>query len=282
MKLKNAARYFDDDKVYDAYSGTYLWKAQFSSFEGASPDGSFVRRRTVSVAPEVKPAPRRVVKVQNDLWIMGSFMTDTFKGRPIRQSCSAKIVNGSFNLLSPGNAALQNYSEGVQIHGFARYLKDTVNSNTDSDYDPFYDVSFSETEVVPDGYFLRSAQQYFHIRSSQLLTDGFVNAACDEMALDSSAVKNCEVSVVLSGERDPVTELFDAGTVTTGLLLDMYKLYNYQTQADDLNKAGDMSLVLANTTSIYAGQVLTIGVQPWRIVGYTAYFDAWNVHVRRA
>lgn len=282
MKLKNAARYFDDDLVYDGYTGIYLWKGQFSSYEGASPDGSFVRRRTISVTPGTQPASRRVVTVQGELWIMGSLMTDTFKGKPIRQSCSAKAVNGSFTLLSPANAALRSYGAGTPIYGFSRYLKDTVNSNTDSDYDPFYDVSFSETESIPDGYFLRSAKQYFHVRSSQLLTDGFTNAACDELSLGSATVRNCEVSVVLKGETDPITEVPDAGAATTGLLLDMYKLYAYQTQADDINKAGDMSLVLSNTVQIRAGQALTIDTQPWRIVGYTAYLDGWNAHVRRA
>lgn len=282
MKLKNAAKYFDNDTVYDSYTGKLLFKAQFSSYEGASPDGSFVRRRTISVAPGTKPAARRVVTVQGERWIMGSLMTDTFKDKPIRQSCSAKIVNGNFTLLTPARAALRNYAGGLQMYGFSRYLKDTVNSNSDSDYDPFYDVSFGETEVVPDGYFLRSSDQYFHIRSTQLLTDGFVNVACDELALDKGAVKNCEVTVILAGAVNPITEVASAGVTTTGLLLDMYKLYAYQTQADELNKAGDMSLVLAKTVAIQAGQAITIGTQPWRIIGFTAYHDAWNVHVRRA
>ena len=41
MKLKSAARYFDNDTVTDGYTGALLFKAQFSSYEGAAPMEAF-------------------------------------------------------------------------------------------------------------------------------------------------------------------------------------------------------------------------------------------------
>lgn len=281
MKLKNAAKYFDDDSVFDAYSGAFIFKGQFSGYDAASPDGSFQRRRVASVAPGVIPAPRRVVVVQGDRWVMGDFVIDAFKDKPIRKTAVAKKVTGLFSLLTPGQAATR--SAGVRdIYGASSYLKDTVNTITESDYDPQYQVAFGSVEVIPDGYFLRSADQYFHIRSVQHLLAGLVNASCDQIVLQNSAVKNCEVQVAIAGTVDPLTELATGGYIVYGLMLDMYMLYTYQTQSTEINKPGDMSLILANTAPIRAGQTLSIAGLPWRIVDFSPYHDAWNVHIRRA
>jgi len=281
MKLKSAAKYFDDDSAFDGYSGALLFKGQFSGYDAASPDGSFQRRRIASVAPAVMPAPRRVIVVQGDRWVMGDFVTDAFKDQPIRKTAVAKKVTGLYTLLTPGQAATR--SAGVRdIYGASSYLKDTVNTLSESDYDPQYQVAFGSVEVIPDGYFLRSPEQYFHIRSVQLLLAGLVNASCDQIILETSAVKNCEVEVAIAGVIDPVTELTTGSSLVFGLMLDMYMLYTYQTQSVEINKPGDMSLILANTVVIRAGQTLTIAGTPWRIVDFSPYHDAWNVHIRRA
>lgn len=282
MKLKNAAKYFDTDSVYDAYSGDYLFKAQFSTFEGASPDGSFHRRRTVSVAPEVVAAPRRVVTVQGTTWIMGELIAEGFRDKPIRKSSSAKEVTGLYDLLTPGQAALREPTGIKQLYGHANYLKDTVNSLTDSAYDPQYEVTFAFPEVIQAGNFLRSLEHFLHIRTVQFANEGYWIATADEIAA-APTQNSCEVAVVLSGTFNPVTESYGVGTSTTGILLDMYKLYNFNTQADPRNQAGDMSLLVAKTAiTPLAGQTLEVAGEEWRNIKFTSYHDAWNIQIRRS
>lgn len=282
MKLKNAAKYFDTDSVYDAYSGDYLFKAQFSTFEGASPDGSFHRRRTVSVAPEVVAAPRRVVTVQGTTWIMGELIAEGFKDKPIRKSSSAKEVTGLYDLLTPGQAALREPAGIKQLYGHANYLKDTVNSLTDSAYDPQYEVTFAFPEVIQAGNFLRSLEHFLHIRTVQFANEGYWIATADEIAA-APTQNSCEVAVVLAGTFNPITESYGVGTSTTGILLDMYKLYNFNTQADPRNQAGDMSLLVAKTAiTPLAGQTLEVAGEEWRNIRFTSYHDAWNIQIRRS
>ena len=282
MKLKNAAKYFDTDSVYDAYSGDYLFKAQFSTFEGASPDGSFHRRRTVSVAPEVVAAPRRVVIVQGTTWIMGELIAEGFKDKPIRKSSSAKEVTGLYDLLTPGQAALREPTGIKQLYGHANYLKDTVNSLTDSAYDPQYEVTFAFPEVIQAGNFLRSLEHFLHIRTVQFANEGYWIATADEIAA-APTQNSCEVAVVLAGTFNPITESYGVGTSTTGILLDMYKLYNFNTQADPRNQAGDMSLLVAKTAiTPLAGQTLEVAGEEWRNIKFTSYHDAWNIQIRRS
>ena len=279
MKLKSAARYFDNDTVTDGYTGALLFKAQFSSYEGAAPDGSFQRRRVVSVAPGIAPAPRRVVVVQGMRWIMGELVTDAFRDKPIRQTSAAKEATDLFTLLTPAQAALK--STGMPIYGHKQHLKDTVNSVTDSNYDPQYEVFFGITENLKAGYFLKSAQQYLHIRSLLYANEGYWVAVSDELATNPAT--DAEVTATFAGAYDPVTETHAAGVTTTGIMLDMYKLYNFNTEADPRNQAGDMSLIVAKSAvTPKADQLITIAGVNWKNIKFTPYFDAWNIQLRRA
>ena len=282
MKLKNAARYFDNDSVYDGYSGALLFKAQFSSYEGADPDGSFQRRRTVSVAPGVTPASRRVVTVQGTRWLMGELVADTFKDSAIRQTTSAKEVTDLFTLLTPGQAALRSPTGLLALYGQSRYLKDTVNSLTDSSYDPQYEVTFAITETVEAGQFVRSGLRFLHIRTVQFANEGYWIATADEISRTPNATA-CEVSAQFAGVFDPVTETYGVGTTTNAIFLDMYKLYTFHTEADPRNQAGDMSLVVAQSAvTPQPGQEITIDGVKWRNIKFTPYLDAWNIQIRRA
>lgn len=273
MKLKNAAKYFDTDSVYDAYTGDLLFRAQFSTFEGALPDGSFHRRRTVSAAPEVVAAPRRVVTVQGTTWIMGELIAEGFKDKPIRKSSSAKEVTSLYDLLTPGQAALREPAGINQLYGHANYLKDTVNSLTDSAYDPQYEVTFALPEIIQAGNFLRSSKHFLHIRTVQFANEGYWIATADEIAA-APTQNSCEVAVSFLGTNN---------TTTTGILLDMYKLYNFNTQADPRNQAGDMTLIVAKaSTTPIPGQLLEVAGEEWRNIKFTEYHDAWNIQIRRS
>ena len=281
MRLLNAAKTFNQDSVSDGYSGAFLFKAQFASYDAAAMGGNFQRRRTVSTVPSSSPAARRVVSVQGVRWVMGELQLDSYKDKPIRQSCSAKIVTDLFSLRSPAQAALR--GTGIRdIYGSAEYTKHTTNTQTTSEYASFYEVTMGSVENIQTGCFLRSPTRYLHIRNVQIMPEGFVTLACDEISLDSSSVKNCEVTVTLAGAFDPITETEAAGTDVTGILVEMYQLYEYHTQSIDTTKSGDMSLILANTVTVTAGQLITLNSQAWRVINFTPYLDAWNVHIRRA
>ena len=280
MKLINAARLADWDTATDGYSGNYLFKAQFSSFDGASPDGSWARRRTVSVAPGIAPAPRSVVVVQGVRWIMGTLVSDTYKDRPIRQTSSAKEVTDIYQILTPGQAALQQ-SVPLTAYGHLEHLKDTVNSLTDSAYDAQYEAAFALSETIRSGHFLRSPRNFLHIRSVHMTADGFWMATADDLTTTNEGL-GTDVLATFAGSFDPVTETFAPGATVPVIVVDLYKLYNFNTQADQRNQAGDMSLLVAkSSTTPVAGQDIQVNGRKWRNVRFTEYRDAWNVHIRK-
>ena len=281
MKLAAAAVYFDRDSVYDGYTGTLLFKAQFASYDGSQPDGSFSRRRTVSVGPDILHPPRSVVTVHGERWIVGNFIRDGFFDKPIRKTASAKAVTDLFTLVSPGNAAL-GLPGSVSAYGQERYLKDTVNTPTTSDYSPQYEISFGPTEVVPDEYFLRSPTDLYHVRTVYTALEGFQVATADLIGATNYG-ENKFVTVNTDGVIDPITELPAAGVTTTGILMYAYKLYYHATEADPRNSQGDKTLIVAKSAlTPVNGSTLTIDAEPYRIFGVTSYHDSWNLRVRRA
>ena len=281
MKLAKAAVFFDRDSVYDAYTGLLLFKGQFASYDGSQPDGSFSRRRTVSVGPDVLHPPRSVVTVHGERWIVGTFIRDGFFDKPIRKTASAKAVTDLFTFVSPGNAAL-GLPGSVSAYGQERYLKDTVNTPTTSDYSPQYEISFGPTEVVPDEYFLRSPTDLYHVRTVYAALEGFQVATADLIGATNYG-ENKFVTVETAGVIDPITELPAAGVTTTGILMYAYKLYYHATEADPRNNQGDKTLIVAKSAlTPVNGSTLTIDSEPYRIFGITDYHDSWNLRVRRA
>lgn len=285
MKLLAAAKYFDRDSVYDAYTGLLLFKGQFASYDGSQPDGSFSRRRTVSVAPNVVHPARSVVQVHGEKWIVGEFITDGFFDAPIRKTASAKQVTDLFTFLTPGQAALGVTTATpalVSAYGQERYLKDTVNTPTTSDYSPQYEITFGPNEVVPDEYFLRSPNDLYHIRTTYRALEGFTVATADLIGATDYG-ENKYVTAVFGGGIDPITELPAAGTTTTGILLYAYKLYFHATEADPKNNQGDKTLIVAKSAvTPVNGAPVTIDSEAYRIFGITSYHDSWNLRVRRA
>ena len=271
------ANHFDDIAITDAYSGAALYYGQFSSFLESSPDGSTSQRRTLSLAPGLTLPARKVISALSEIWIVGLGNVDGIYGQPIRQSFWMKKASGSYTILTPGQAALN--SAGTTAYGHALSLKDTVNGVSDAEYDPFYNFYFSTTEPVAKGSILKSGSTYYYVRATNDGLSGLIEAGTDE--LDSGAYQS--VTFTLTGAYNPVTDVYAAGSTTTGaILMDRYMLYQKRTETDSQNLAGDMSLLVATSAVTPAvGKTVTISSRTWKILAVTAEQDAWLLHIRR-
>jgi len=275
MKLTNAARYFDTETAKDAYTGAILFKAQLSTFDGASADGSFQRRRTVSVAPEVVLPARSVIESQGSQWILGEMLVDGFKNSAIRKTCSAKKATGLCSILTPGDAAKRVYGAALLAYGSIDYFKDAVLPGS-SELLPVYDLTFAGVEVIPAGSFIVLGEYLYIVKVTRKLVDGFWSISCSQIALT-----DCQVTIYLQGDIDPVTEIPSAGRWAYGLLMDMSILYDYKNAAEAKNVSGDMSLVVQGSEEVSAGTIITVNEQSWLVKGFSDYHDAKVLHICR-
>lgn len=292
MRLSNAARFFDKDLICDGYSNIPLFHGQFTSYDGSKQDGTFSRKRTLSLAPDLILPDRHVILAGSDRWIIGDPNLDSFQGADMRLTLKCKKCTDSYNFLTPGEAALK-LTGAVTAYAFTEYLKDTVNSTTNSEYDPQYKVTIASTEVPKDGTFLRTDTNLLHVRSLYKEAEGFWLLTCDEVSGFNGTIDHAgaadlpggEVVVTFpdAGAYDPITDTYTASVLaTTGILMDRYKLYDLRTQTDPLTKAGDMTLIVAKSAvTPVAGQTVT-APDTWRIQSVVGYQDAWSLHLRRA
>lgn len=283
MNLFQAAKYFDRDVVYDGYTGDLLFKAQFSSYDGSQADGSFLRRRTISIAPGITFPYRRVALVLGERWVLGTPITDGWQGKAIRLTASSKLATDLFTISGPG-AWLDGAVGQRTAYANSRPLKDTVNSTTDSEYDAQYEVTFGVNEPDMRGCFLISERLVLHVRVVKLPAEGFVVAVADDLQseLDSEGNQMGLVDVTLGGVYDPITDRETPGATVKGVVMDMYKLYEYNEQANDTNTRGDLTLLVSQSVNVSTGTEVTIGNYKYMIVTKQPYLDAWNLHIRRA
>lgn len=274
-ELFDIAKHFDDTPVYDAYTGDFVFNGQFSTFNASTSDGSVNKRRVLSLAPDLEIPPRRALTFYDEQWIVGDGSVDAIYSRPIRRSYWMKRVTDSFTLLTPAQACLG--SAGTVIQGYRRYLKDGVNMNTSSEYDPFWEIYTVPIEGVAKGSILRVGSTVYRARSSFRAVDGLQLALSDQLDRDVQSL------VFYNETYNPVTDSKTHTTTTVpGLQLDAYQLWVRNTQADPKNLAGDTSLLVAKSSlTPIAGQVFTISSVKWQVLTVVSELDAWLIHARR-
>lgn len=278
MKLSNAARYFDKEPVYDAYTGDLLFKCQFSTFNDAQSSGATSRRRVMSAAPSVTIPTHRVLRIFGDPWIAGSNDTDGYRGEAIRGNYNLKKATGLFNILTPAEACLS--AAGVSAYAQFSYYKDTIDSITTSDTDPFWNAFFPNTVTANKGAFIRKDSTLYRVRSAYLTDDLYHLAQCDE--LESAALVNATFTNL--GTFDILTDSYTPiSTVVPAIAIEMPKFYKLQTQAEEFEKPGDATVFVAKASvTPTVGSTFAMGGRPWKVIAVVGELDAWAMHVRRA
>jgi len=272
--IYDVACHYDDIQATDAYTGITLFKAQYSSFNEAAKDGTITKRRTMSVRPGITIPTRRAVNFLTETWIVGDGNNDGIYGKAIRTAYWLKKSTALAELQTPLQVC--NATSGIAMHISAMYLKDTVNSTSDTEYDAFWNVFTATGEGVAKGYYFKVGSKYFRIRGQHIETTGFSLAACDE--LDDSSLASATITTGLS--YDPITDTQIGSTSTVSvILLDPGKFYRYATNADDKYTAGDLSLICGVSLSV--GSALTIAGLRWRVLSKEAELDSWVHHIRR-
>lgn len=277
-EMLDVASHFDTDPVVNAYTSVFAFFGQSTTFNEASPDGSVNKRRTLSVNPSITIPSRRAISIYGDVWIVGDSNVDGFSATPIRRTYWLKKATQSAVIQTPGQ--LLAGVVGTLTYVNTEYLKDTVNSTSNAEYDTFWEVFISADETVAKGMYIKWGNYLSRVRNTHLDIAGFNNAQCDE--LDAGSLVTATTNV--GGTYDPISETTTGGGATNypAILLDAYKIYRYDTQADKKVDAGDMFLVVQSSTPSEVGRVFTIDGEKWRVLNKYTELDALSLHIRRA
>lgn len=277
MDLSDASVYFDEDPVYDGYTGTFLFKAQVASFDDAQSDGATNRRRVLSTGPGVALPTRRVVNLYGDRWLVGNSTTDGFYGEVVRQHQAMKRVTDSMTLLTPGQ--LLTNAAGVSLYAHKYYFSDIAGAMDSAEIDTFWNIFVAPGEAAAKGSFFKDGNaRLYRVRNDYLPVECL--RVCQSDTLDPAAL----VSVTWgTGTYDPVNDTVSGSTtVVNAVVLDTPKFYRFRFVSDPTNVKGDVAVFVPTTLTPKAGDSFTMGGVKWRAVTVQAELDAWAVHARRA
>lgn len=273
-EFTDVAKHFDDVTAYDGYTGLAVFKGQFNTHDETSISGSTERKRSMSVAPGTSIPARRVVQVFDERYIVGDGNTDGIFDRATRKAYWLKRSDTLAVVRTPGE--LLSGALGVSMYVNKEYMKDTVNVNTDAEYDPFWRINASISEAVLKGAFISVSGLLLRVRTSHVELAGFVEAQSDE--LDSGALQS--VTVAGASTYNPVTDTYTSTPTTVpAIVLDAYKAYKYQTWADVKVNAGDLVFVMSAAAPV--GQNITMGSRSYRVLSVRQELDAYAHHVAR-
>ena len=106
------------------------------------------------------------------------------------QRCSAIFLGSQiFRKLDDPHAFPRLFlaSGGTAAYAQLEYLKDTVNTVSDADYDPQYEIFFASDETLSKGYFLVGSSGIYRVRSVYLHLAGFNTAVSDKLDVTAPA-----------------------------------------------------------------------------------------------
>lgn len=275
MELHDVARAFDNDALYDAYTGDYLFDGQLSSYDDSTSDGATIRRRILSFAPEYDLPTRRVLRIYGENWLAGAHVDDGFQGERIRRQATLKRADRQYSILTPSEACAA--ATGTLAYGQRLYFKDMSNALTDAEYDVFWNVFFSPSEQIVKGTFLRDDTGIlYRVRNTYIPTEGL--RVCQSDELDS----NARLTVTFdSGTWNPVTETRTAGTTAVnGVWVEMPKFFRFRHRSEQLTQAGDISVFIPTTYTPKVGDQFTMDGLKWQVLTFQAELDAWALHAR--
>lgn len=271
-ELFDVARHFDDSTIYDGYTGSYLFKGQFSTFMESAPEGSTSRRRTLSLAPSLVIPTRRVISILAEDWVVGTGILDGFDGKAIRKAFWLKYVTDTASLVTPKQACLGLAGRSIKL--FREEFKYTVNAAASSQYSPFWSLSIAPVEQVVEGMLLRIPQGLLRVRMAALAKEGLDQVLCDEVGIPTTAT-------VYTGTINPVTEALSVGnTVTSAIVFDRYKSFSLYTQADPVEHRGDKTILVPDSVNLRVGDKLSVLDRDWLVLARDIDFDCWSAHIR--
>lgn len=275
MDLQDAAVFFDTTSVYDAYTGAFLWKCQYSSFNDANVVGSTSTRRILSIGPGLSLPARRAVRILESVWLVGDGNTDAWDEDDIRQSFNMKKAMTSTRYGPPGLAAQGLLTQvSYTQREFFREQIDLLNSTNSS---TIWNSYCAPAESVVSGTILYDGSLYLRVYMVHLPLEGLLVSECQELS--------GLVTATFEGSTyNPLTDTLTGSPVAVpALWVPSTRLYREADATSPKPGPGDITLLVPSSqVTPKVGGKVTLPAGKFRIVACLAELDAWLVQVRDA
>lgn len=280
MRLRDAARYFDQTVCADAYTPSLTFKGQLDLFDDSKREGAVVERRVLSVDADVSLPPRGVFTAHGEAFLLGALHQDSFAGYVIRRKFVCHRADGLATVQTLEQAILG--TSGSASYAARAWVKDEKEIAATSALVSFYDLYFAE--VVAIGAIVTLAGRMHAVRNAYPATSGFFVCEADELPL------TCVAAIVYT---DKSGQVYDAASDTKGGLTPVScsaLWHRFQTQYEylrppaDTFQPGDITVNVSksNIATAGAGDTFTMLGSTWRVASVRDNgANVWMLHARR-
>lgn len=274
MKLKSVSKFFDKTKAVDAYNSRYSFRCQVEPLDMYRTEGTRIKIRNMSTAPGVTIPARRVVKIDDQAYIVSDSSLDHWSGEAIR---SRYVLQGADHVVEIRTIAqvLENVP-GVQAFASIDFNKYGTDERDSSEYHPQYHIYFGK-ETVEEDYVVHTTSSNYLVKNSYLTPAGIVDALANE--LDDPVV---QVSVSTGRTYDPVTDSYTATTSSVRAVLVRWQEYfEYLTQGSTKYERGDAQLFVLPSVHAKAGDTVSISGEDFKVLSHLDRTGYRALHIRR-
>lgn len=244
MDLYDVATYFDEIPVLDGYSNQELFICQMDVYDATERDSMTGFRRSCSAGTVSLPT-RRVVKIQDEYYIVGRKILDYFKDRKIREHLLLHPADGLF---SHGTALKHITNTGLStLYAAVALRKEGKEEGESSEFFAMYNIYMGNNEEIPRDHIVKSPDgHYYRVQAFEQQTGEYHSAYVSDLG------KNALTTVIYTpaGEYDVAADAHIAGTpVTLTAFVERYQTnYRYLTWSAAKFQNGDIVVTISATT----------------------------------
>lgn len=278
MKLANAANKFNTTVAADAYTPAVTFMCQYDPLSFSKVDGVQIRKRQISVAPDVVLPTRGVVRVGGENYLIGHGAPDYWDNKVLRNTIIVQGADGLANLHSiAGVLATATPVSAYAAVVFNKYLPDSADS---SKYPPQYQVFLAESESAPSDSLIELNSEWYMVKESYKSTSGLRIALANVLDLPLFETINYSVQTYA-----PVTDTYTGVTTSVKIMrVKWQEHFNYLSIGSTTYERGDMQVFVLKTAmpAVKPSDTLTLSDGTWKVISRQSEGTVWSIHVRRA
>lgn len=276
MRLAAAAKFYDRQLFVDAYGAGGSVKGQLDLYDDGKRDSSAASRRILSVAPDVQITARRVLRLGDYVWIVGSGNPDYFRQEAIRHKYILHEADGLASIKTFGQYLAD--TAGISAYAASEWTKAAREIDESADLIDVAAAILASTEVLPDvGVMVLGAATYL-LREPHPTSGGFQSATLEEIKAPAR-----ETGSFTGRTYDPVNDTWaGTGTPISFLRLRWQAHFRYVSRSTLHYQAGDDVIVCLKTAATPKANdrvLLTDGL--YQVLTVQSDNDCWSCHVRR-
>lgn len=275
MKLKNAAKAFDRTTAVDAYNSFYSFRCQVEPLDMYRTEGTRIKVRNMSTAPDVTIPERRVIMFDGQAYLVSDSSYDYWGKEKIR---ARYVIQGADDVVEIRTITqILGSVAGVQAWASIDFNKYSTDERDSADYHPQYHIFFGK-EVVPENAIVTTSTRSFLVKNSFTAPSGFVDALCNE--LDSPVIDAATFKV---RTYNPITDSSTESSSTVRCIRVRWQdHFAYLSQGSQKYERGDMVVFVPLSVTPKSNDVIELGDGPWRVLASVDFGGYRSLHVRRA